>query len=207
MHSPWRSLRSQVTLYGIVLHLARVGHAERLLLMRGRAAEIVVRSAMDTRGRAEFEKLRELIESVQIALLTTIDLDGCLHTRPVETLRVEPDGTLWFFTDWHSPKANELRQDVRVSVGYAHPAKSTYVAVSGTGRLLRDTTKARELWTPTQRAWYPQGVEDERLALLCVTIERAEYWLTPGRVSYAFAALKAMVTRQPTMVGEDHKLS
>jgi hypothetical protein len=50
-------------------------------------------------------------------------------------------------------------------------------------------------------------VEDERLALLCVTIERAEYWLTPGRVSYAFAALKAMVTRQPTMVGEDHKLS
>lgn len=162
---------------------------------------------MNSESAAEFARLRELIESVRVALLTTVDFDGSLHTRPVETLRVDADGTLWFFTDWHSPKADELRNDMRVSLGYAHPAKSTYVAITGSGHLQRDINKARELWTATQRAWYPGGVEDERLALLCVTIERAEYWLTPGRASYAFAALKALVTRKPASVGEDHKLS
>lgn len=157
-----------------------------------------------------FEKLSELIQGVQIAMLTTVDLDGRLHTRPVETLQFEPTGTagaLWFFTDWHSPKVNELQHDVRVSVAYAHPAKNIYVAVTGVGSVLRDAEKAAELWSVGQRAWYPDGIKDERLALLRVAIERAEYWLPPGRASYVLAAAKAFVTRQPAaVIGEDRKL-
>jgi general stress protein 26 len=162
--------------------------------------------AMDANHKADFKKLGELIKDVQIAMLTTFDLEGRLHTRPVETLQYEPGGNLWFFTDYHSPKVNELQHDMRVSVGYAHPSKNIYVAVTGTACALRDSKKARELWTPSQRAWYPDGVEDERLAVLRVSIERAEYWITPGRVSYVVAALKALVTGRPASVGEDRKL-
>jgi hypothetical protein len=49
-------------------------------------------------------------------------------------------------------------------------------------------------------------MEDERLALLRATMERAEYWITPGRASYAVAALNAFVTGKPASVGEDRKL-
>ena len=151
-------------------------------------------------------RLRELIESIRIGLLTTLGLDGSLHMRPVETLRCDADGTLWLFTDHQSPKANELSRDTRVSVGYSDPAKSIYAVVTGRASILRDEALATDLWAPAQRAWYPNGPDDERLSILRVTLERAEYWETPGRVSYLLAAAAAMVTGKPAAVGQSEKL-
>ncbi len=158
-------------------------------------------------AEADFEKLRHLIQEVKIALLTTVDIEGRLHTRPVQTLQQDRQGDLWFFTDWHSPKVGELRQDLRVGLGYADPGKHRYIAISGRGSLIRDPHKAAELWTTEQRAWYPHGPQDERLALLRVRIERAEYWIAPGRASYLVAAAKAAASGQPAeVIGENHKL-
>jgi general stress protein 26 len=155
----------------------------------------------------KLSKLLELIRDIRVALLTTTDLDGHFHTRPVQTLQVDDDGTLWFFTDANSPKADELRHDVRVSVGYADPAKNTYVALSGSARLLHDVEKSKQLWSIEQRAYYPDGPDDARLAVLRVTMERAEYWIAPGRTSYLVAAAKAAVTGTPAgVIGENHKV-
>jgi general stress protein 26 len=152
-------------------------------------------------------KLGGLIRDIRVALLTTIDHDGRLHTRPVQTLQVDADRTLWFFTDWTSPKVDELHHDVRVSLGYADPAKNVYAAVSGSGRLFRDVQKAKQLWSVEQRAYYPAGPEDERLALLRVLIERAEYWIAPGRTSYLIAAMTAAATGTPAgVIGENRKI-
>jgi len=151
-------------------------------------------------------RLKALIESIRIGLLTTVDLDGSLHTRPVETLRCDDDGTLWFFTDHQSPKAQELSHDMRVSVGYSDPSKKTYVVVAGHASILRDKALAAELWSFAQRAWYPKGLQDEHLSILRVSLERAEYWETPGKASYLLAALAATVTGKPMVVGHDQKL-
>lgn len=155
----------------------------------------------------EMGKVRELIEAIQTAFLTTVDLQGTFHARPVQTLGFEPDDTLWFFTDRGSGKVEELNRDIRVSLAYADPGAHAYVAVCGTGTLLRDPHKARQLWRPGQRAFYPQGPEDDRLLLLRVRIERAEYWLTPSRVAYLAAAAKAALTGVPArIIGENHKV-
>jgi general stress protein 26 len=155
----------------------------------------------------DLAKLGEIIRDIRVALLTTVDRDGHFHTRPVQTLEVEAERTLWFFTDWSSPKVEELHHDVRVSLGYADPEKKVYAAVAGSGRLIRDTEKARELWGVEQRAYYPKGPEDERLALLRVVIERAEYWIAPGRVSYLVAAVTAALTGTPAgIIGENRKI-
>jgi general stress protein 26 len=158
-------------------------------------------------GSGDLVKLGELIRDIRVALLTTVDRDGGFHTRPVQTLQVEAERTLWFFTDWSSPKVDELHHDIRVALGYADPAKNRYAAVTGSASLFRDAEKARQLWSIEQRAYYPQGPEDERLALLRVHIERAEYWIAPGRTSYIVAAVKAAVTGTPAgIVGENRKI-
>jgi general stress protein 26 len=155
----------------------------------------------------DIAKMTELIWSIRVALLTTVDREGSFHTRPVQTLQVERGESLWFFTAWNSPKVGELLHDRRVSLGYADPVKHAYLAVSGVASLLRDPTKARELWTAEQRAYYPNGPDDERLALLRVQVEHAEYWIAPGRVSYWIAAARATLTGRPTdMVGKNHKV-
>src|SRR5581483_10898742 len=115
---------------------------------------------------ADLARLAELIREIGIALLTTVDAQGLLSKRPVQTMEYEPEGVLWFFTDRHSAKAQELRQDERVSLGYANPAKHTYVAVTGLASVVQDAARARRLWSSEQRAFYPDGPEDARLALL-----------------------------------------
>jgi general stress protein 26 len=155
----------------------------------------------------DFAKLGALIRDIGIALLTTVDRDGLFHTRPVQTLQVEGDHALWFFTDWSSAKVDELHRDMRVSVGYADPTRNVYAAVSGSGKLFRDSEKAKQLWSIEQRAYYPEGPEDERLALLRVQIERAEYWIAPGRTSYLIAAVTAAATGTPAgVIGENQKV-
>jgi general stress protein 26 len=155
----------------------------------------------------DFVKLSELIREIGIALFTTVDETGVFQTRPLQTLKVEQPGVLWFFTDKASPKAEQVRHDVRVSLGYADPAKHVYVAVSGTASIFQDADKARELWSIEQRAYYPEGPEDARLALLRVEMERAEYWIAPGRRSYLLAAARAARTGIPAgIIGENHKL-
>lgn len=156
--------------------------------------------------QGELARVLDLIRQIRIALLTTFDRDGTFHTRPVQTLAVEDDGTLWFFTDMHSDKADELRADMRVGLGYADTLANHYVAVSGAGALRRDPHKARELWQVEQRAFYPDGPGDRRLGLLRVQIERAEYWVAPERASYVVAALKAAAIGTPAgVLGENEK--
>ena len=104
------------------------------------------------------------------------------------------------FTDVRSEKALELRQDFRLSLGYAQPRTGSYVAISGTGALLTDRKKATELWTIEQHAYFPNGPGDARLALLKVRVKHAEYWLSPGRTAHLFAAAKGAVTGKPMKV-------
>lgn len=158
-------------------------------------------------GPGDSATLCELIRQIQVGLLTTQDAQGHFHTRPVQTLEVEGGDTLWFFTDWSTPKVSELEMQCQVSVGYADVKNHRFVAVSGSAQVLRDPQKAKQLWTAEQLAYYPNGPEDSRLALLRVQIERAEYWLAPGRSAYLVAAARAALTGKPAgIIGENRKL-
>jgi len=82
-----------------------------------------------------------------------------------------------------------------------------FVALSGTGQILKDRAKARELWNPLAGAWFPDGVDDPNLALLRVEVEKGEYW-DPGssRMVQMFAMAKAAITRTPPKnIGEHHE--
>jgi general stress protein 26 len=95
----------------------------------------------------------------------------------------------------------------RSSLGYADPAKNRFCAVRGVASLLRDLPKAKQLWSIEQRAYYPDGPEDKRLALLRVQIERAEYWIAPGVTSYIVAAVTAAITgTRAGVIGENQKM-
>ena len=49
-------------------------------------------------------KLYELIKDVKIAMMTTVDTDGTLHSRPMHNKEADEHGDLWFFTQIQSPK-------------------------------------------------------------------------------------------------------
>ena len=155
-----------------------------------------------------FATLREIVTRTKVGMLTTQDADGGMRSRPLHTLDADHDGRLWFFVSASSPKIDELkREHGTVCVSYADPAKQDYVSISGRGEIVRDRERMKSLWSPWVKVWFPQGLDDPDLALLCVHIEKAEYWDSPGSaVRRLYALVKARATGDKDAIGENRKL-
>jgi general stress protein 26 len=152
-------------------------------------------------------KLADLIDEIRIGMLTTVEPDGSLRSRPLATLQMDSDGRLWFFTSITSPKVEEIDQHNHVCITYADPDEEDYVSVSGVTQILRERAKIKELWTSWAKPWFPQGPDDPDLALLCVTIESAEYWDAPGSKMVQLLGLaKAIQSGDPKALGEHAKV-
>lgn len=159
-------------------------------------------------GQKGIAKLADLIKDIRIAMLTTVEDSGELRSRPMATQEAEFDGVLWFFTKEHSTKVDEVQKERQVNVSFADPKSQTYVSTSGTAIVSTDKAKMKELWQPTLKAWFPEGLDDPELALLRVTIHQAEYWDTPpGLVVNLFGAAKAAVTGKEYQPGDHQKVS
>jgi general stress protein 26 len=157
----------------------------------------------------DFARLRELIEDIRIAMMTTQDADGTLRSRPIQTLRCADDGILWFFTSASSPKVAEAQAGGwQVNLSYANPGKQDYVSISGRASLSRDRKLMEALWNNWVEVFFPKGLDDPDLALLRVDIEKAEYWDSPGTaVGRAYAIAKARLTGDKDAIGDNVKIN
>ncbi|HEL7630316.1 TPA: pyridoxamine 5'-phosphate oxidase family protein [Stenotrophomonas maltophilia] len=132
-------------------------------------------------SRAEhIAQLAELIKDVEVAMFTTVGVDGRLYSRPLGTQQVAFDGDLWFATAADSPKVAEIALNPRVNVAYASTSKNTYVSVAGNARIVDDRAKVEALWSPAMKLFFPGGKDDPNLRLIHVQAELAEYWDGPG---------------------------
>ncbi len=163
----------------------------------------------NTKTREEaIEKLNNLIEDIDFAMLTTVDTDGVLRSRPMATQEAEFDGTLWFFTSDKTHKVEEVERDNRVNASYAKPEDNVYVSVSGRARLVKDKEKIEELWNPILKAWFPEGLDDPTLSLLKISVEEAEYWDSPNsKIVQLVGFVKALVTGTPADGGDHGKIN
>lgn len=148
----------------------------------GPAEQILERSLMahDTEREQAVGKLAALIRQTRIGMLTTLTEEGAFRSRPVTTHGARFDGDPWFLTRVDSAKLDQVRQHRRVGLTYAEPTHNTYVSLSGTAQVVLDRAKAEELWDPSYQGWFPGGPSDPDLALIKVTVERAEYWAAPA---------------------------
>ena len=142
----------------------------------------------------QIRKVADLIGEVTFAMLTTVEPDGTLRSRPMAVQQSEFDGDLWFFTRDDSAKVEEVRREQRVNVAFAKPSDQTYVSISGRATVVDDRQKAEELWSPAYKAWFPDGLDDPHLTLLKVEVDQAEYWDSPSSVIvYAIGLAKAVL--------------
>jgi general stress protein 26 len=154
-----------------------------------------------------FAKLKELVHDIDIGMMTTVTVDGALRSRPMATRKFEDDGTLWFFTSDDSEKAHDLREEHAVNVSYAEPKHHRYVSVTGNATVVHDREKAKRLWTPAMKAYFPRGLEDPHLALLCVRIETTEYWdATTSKMVQLFEITKSAATGEKPELGENVRM-
>ena len=156
-------------------------------------------------GSDEMRQLCKLIEPMSVAMLTTLDDDGRMESRPMSPLEMDDSGAIWFFTDLRSSKAEHLGV---LNLGFTDSKDATYVSVSGRGELHAARADIERLWTEFARPWFPGGVESPHLGLLKVVPETAEYWDAPNSKMVRMLAIAAsVVARRPIGMGEHATLT
>lgn len=134
-------------------------------------------------NQENYDKLWDKIKDIKVSMLTTLDNENCLRSRPMYTQQTEFAGDIWFFTKEHSAKIHDVKKDKHVNLSYADIDTSTFVSVSGNAEIVYDKQKINEFWDPTLKAWFPQGKDDPELCLICVKVDQAEYWDTKTRTT------------------------
>jgi len=162
----------------------------------------------ESHATADLEKLGELIDGIEVAMLTTHAADGSMVSRPLQTLEFDSSGELVFFTAADSRKIEEMRANPDVNLAYANPGKQIYISVRGNATIDRDRATIDELWSAMQKIFFPQGKDDPNLVVLRVRVRDAAYWESAGNfVARALDFAKGMLSKEPADLGKHGKLS
>ncbi|MFL0563786.1 pyridoxamine 5'-phosphate oxidase family protein [Kocuria rhizophila] len=148
------------------------------------------------------QKVRDIIKGTRIAMLTHVDEDGRLVSKPMATQEVEFDGTVRFIAERASDQGMDIQKNPNVNVAYS--GNGAWVSLSGTARIVNDTDKLRELWSSFTGSWLEGGPENPNNVLIEIDADTAEYWDTPGgsKVTQVANLIKAKVTGN-TVDGEN----
>lgn len=148
------------------------------------------------------EKLIELINSFDNAMLVTKTDSGSLNARPMAVAEATTDGKLWFVTERASGKIADLMLDREVAVTMQSSGK--FVTLSGQCRVIDDRAKVEELWRETWKIWFPGGKSDPSIVLLKIEPTHGEYWDNQGfsGLKYLFNAGKAYLQGERAEVSD-----
>jgi general stress protein 26 len=125
-----------------------------------------------------------------------LGLDGVEdgHARPM-TAQIEAEGgPIWFFTSKDNGLVERLAEGNRAIATFASKGHDLFATVHGSLRLDEDRAAIDRLWNPFAAAWYEDGKDDPKLALLRLDAERAEIWLDG---SSFVAGVKALLGIDP----------
>lgn len=154
------------------------------------------------------EKVVEIMRGGRFCMLTSIGVgdQGRLHSHPMTPQQITDDGDAWFFVDGTTEQSKNITAEKRVNLAFADG--STWLSVAGHASLQSDRDKVEELWNSTIEAWFPEGKDSEKVQLLLVEADSAEYWDSPGgRVATALAFAKSKVTGNQPNVGESDSVA
>lgn len=149
---------------------------------------------------ADIDKIRALVKETKFCMLTTLDEHGALRSRPMgmsgDLETVGDVSAITFFTYKDSAKCSEMkRTGCQLNLAFSDPKQMNFVSVSGHGTVIEDRAEMEKRWSPTLKAWFPNGLDTPGCSLLKVTIDRAEYWESPSSgVSHVISFLKGKVT-------------
>lgn len=160
---------------------------------------------VENQNSPERTKLAELIELARVAMLTTLDADGQLVSKPMSPLELDAQCCVWFFTDRHSSTPEQLQ---RLNLSFCNVDRGDYVSVTGRGELLDDRARIQALWTPMARPWFPEGPDSADLRLLKVSPHSAEFWDSPNsKMVRLFAMAASVAAAKPVGMGQHGTLA
>jgi len=125
-----------------------------------------------------------------------LGLDGVEdgHARPMTAQLLGDHGPIWFFTSKDNAIVQKLDRGNRAIATFASKGHDLFATVHGELSVDNDRATIDKLWNTYVAAWFEQGKDDPKLALLRLDAEKAEIWQD---ASSLIAGLKLLLGADP----------
>lgn len=156
----------------------------------------------------------ELVNDIEIAMLTTRRPDGHLESRAMATQERAEGADLWFVTLEGSRKLHDIAGDPHVNLSYYKDRTREWISVSGLAHISRDRGRIRELYAADWKVWFPEEgdsrhgtPDDPRMVLIGVDIHAAVFLeVNKPRPVVLYEVMKGWLTGDMPDVGEMHRI-
>lgn len=158
----------------------------------------------------ECATLAERLQGMRFAMLALRDTECRLVSQPMTPLEMDATGAIWMMTGRSGRIAQHVKANLpadTVNLAFSDEGNATYVSITARAELSDDMQRKRELWSSMALPWFPDGVDDADLTLLCLVPMQAEIWDSPDSTVVRLLALaSAAVTGKPIEMGEHEEL-
>lgn len=126
--------------------------------------------------------LAQKMGKIDFAMLTTTTDGGQLATRPMSNNGdVEFDGDSYYFSYDSARTVSDIARNAQVALSFQGSAgllgaPPLFVAVEGTGKVIRDKAAFADHWVRDLERWFPDGIDTPGIALLHIHADRIHYW-------------------------------
>ena len=126
--------------------------------------------------------LSEKMRDIDFAMLSTHTEGGAIAARPMSNNRqVDYDGNSYYFALDDTRTVHDIARDPQVGLSFLGKSgllgmRPFFVAVEGTGELIRDKAAFADHWTTDLDRWFEQGIDTPGLVLIKVAARRLHYW-------------------------------
>lgn len=163
---------------------------------------------------SELDIFYQLVEKIEVAMMTTRRADGHLRSRAMATQKRTDGADLWFVTAAGTAKLADLAFDKHINLTYFKNSTMEWISVSGTAVVTTDRQKIRELYAPDWKIWFPDrgdardGTSDDpRLVLIGVQIHAAEFLeVNKPKPVVLYELVKGWFTGTEPQLGVEHHL-
>jgi len=163
---------------------------------------------------SEIKKLYELIDDLEIAMMTTRRPDGHLESRAMANQKRASGADLWFVTAEGAGKLRDIEADPHVNLAYYKDRTREWISVSGIATVTRDRQKIRELYATDWKVWFPDEgdprhgtPDDPRFVLIGVKVYAAVFLeVNKPQPVVLYEMAKGWLTGSDPDIGEMHRL-
>lgn len=162
----------------------------------------------------ELKTLYGMVESIEIAMMTTRRPDGHLESRAMATQKPAAGADLWFVTLDGSGKLRDIEADPHVNLSFYKDRTREWISVSGIGKISRDRAKIRELYAADWKMWFTEGddprhgtPDDPRMVLIGIDVHAAVFLeMDKPQPVVLYDLAKGWLTGNSPDLGEMHRL-
>lgn len=128
------------------------------------------------------------IKKQKTAFIASVDEAGYPNQKAMFAPRkIEGVRTFYFSTNTSSMRVAQFRANPKASLYfYQRGARCTGVMLLGTMEVLESPALKRALWKPTDRIYYPKGVEDPDYCVLKFTADAGRWYCDLHTESFDF---------------------